>query len=55
MIIDTWGVYGAYLHYGIVILMVGLAFIMFYYLWSQGRLDMDESPKMQMMEEKDSE
>lgn len=47
---DSYGIYGAYLHYGLIILMVGSAFIIFLYLWTKGRLDMDEEPKLQMME-----
>jgi hypothetical protein len=48
---DSSGVSGAYLHYGLIILMVGSAFIIFIYLWYKGRLDMDEEPKHQMMKE----
>jgi len=50
-IIDGYGVYGNYLHYGLVIAFVGSALILFIYLWSKGRLDMDESPKFNMMHE----
>lgn len=56
MAIDSAGVYGAYLHYGLTILMVGSAMIVFAYLWYKDRLDMDEEPKLNMMrieEEKD--
>lgn len=48
--IDSGGIYGAYLHYGLTILMVGGALIIFFYLWYKGRLDMDEEPKLQMMQ-----
>lgn len=51
--IDGYGVYGIYLHYALVITFVGSAFIIFIYLWSKGRLDMDESPKFHMMNEDD--
>ncbi len=50
---DSGGIYGAYLHYGLIILMVGSAIIIFLYLWYKGRLDMDEEPKLQMMCEKE--
>lgn len=46
---DSGGFYGAYLHYGLIIMMVGNAFIIFIYLWKKQRLDMDEEPKIQMM------
>ncbi|QLH36419.1 MAG: hypothetical protein HWD61_09995 [Parachlamydiaceae bacterium] len=47
---DSGGIYGAYLHYGLIIFMVGSAFIVFFYLWKKGRLDMDEAPKFQMLD-----
>ncbi len=46
---DSGGFYGAYLHYALIIMLVGNAFIVFMYLWYKGRLDMDEEPKLQMM------
>lgn len=53
--IDSGGLYGAYLHYGLTILMVGSAMIVFVYLWYQGRLDMDEEPKLHMMRKEEDE
>lgn len=50
-IIDGIGVYGNFLHYGIVIALVGSAFLIFLYLWKKKRLDLDEGPKFQMMQE----
>lgn len=50
-VLDGFGIYGKYLHYGIVIALVGSAFLIFVYLWMKRRLDMDEGPKYQMMEE----
>jgi len=50
-VLDGGGVYGSLLHYGLVIAFVGSAFLVFLYLWRKGRLDMDEGPKYQMMEE----
>ncbi len=52
-IIDASGVYGSLLHYGLVIAMVGSAFLIFCCLWKNKRLDMDEAPKFQMMDESD--
>ena len=49
-IIDGFGVAGTFLHYGLVIAFVGSAFLLFIYLWTKGRLDMDEAPKYKMME-----
>lgn len=48
---DQTGSFGTLLHYGMVIALVGSAFLVFIYLWRKGRLDMDEEPKFQMMEE----
>lgn len=53
MNLDSGGIYGAYLHYGLIIMMVGSAFIVFLYLFVRGRLDMDEEPKHQMMKMED--
>lgn len=53
--IDGIGVLGNFLHYGIVIALVGSAFFIFIYLWKKNRLDMDEEPKFQMMHEGEGE
>jgi hypothetical protein len=50
-VIDAMGVYGSMFHYAFVIAFVGSAFIVFFYLWRKKRLDMDEEPKFQMMQE----
>ena len=50
-LIDGFGIYGTYFHYGVVITLVGSAFIIFFYLLYKKRLDMDEEPKFQMMQE----
>lgn len=52
-IIDGIGVYGNFLHYGLVISLVGSAFLIFLYLWKKKRLDLDEEPKFQMMQEEE--
>lgn len=55
-VIDGMGLYGHFLHYGIVIALVGSAFLIFLCLWKKKRLDIDEEPKFQMMrEERDQE
>ena len=50
-VIDSMGVYGSMFHYAFVIAFVASAFIIFFYLWRKKRLDMDEEPKFQMMQE----
>lgn len=53
MSFDGLGVTGTNFHYGMVFLLVGSAFFVFVYLWKKKRLDMDEEPKFQMMEEEE--
>ncbi len=48
---DGIGVYGSMFHYALLIFLVGSAMLIFLYLWSKGRLDMDEGPKYEMMED----
>jgi len=45
--LDETGVQGYYLHYGLVIALVGSAILVFFYLWKKDRLNMDEEPKWQ--------
>lgn len=47
--IDGIGIYGAVLHYSLLIALVGSTFLIFVYLWCKGRLDMDEGAKERMM------
>ena len=49
-VVDGFGVYGNMLHYGIVVGLVGSALLIFIVLWRKGRLDMDEEPKLRMMQ-----
>lgn len=49
--IDSFGIHGNFIHYGMVIGLVSSALVIFVYLWTKGRLDMDEEPKYQMMKE----
>lgn len=53
--LDPIGIYGEILHYGLVIFFVGSAFILFFYCWKKGRLDLDEEPKMKMLEDDDND
>ncbi len=50
-VIDSFGVYGSALHYGLIVAFVGSAFLIFLYLWGKGRLDMDEEASIQMMKD----
>lgn len=52
-VVDGMGLYGHFLHYGIVISLVGSAFLIFLYLWKNKRLDADEEPKFQMMRDEE--
>lgn len=47
---DGMGIYGSLVHYVSVIFLVLMAFLIFFYLWHKGQLNMDEAPKYQMME-----
>lgn len=46
---DTNGVYGSILHYALVIAISGASLLAFIYFWCKGKLDMDEGPKYQML------
>ncbi|GAB4226635.1 MAG: hypothetical protein Tsb0021_02820 [Chlamydiales bacterium] len=48
---DSLGIQGLLLHYGMIATIVGGGALVFFYLWKSQRLDMDEEPKWQMMEE----
>lgn len=48
---DSSGIYGGIYSYAIIFSIVGSSLLAFLYLWAKGRLDMDEEPKMQMMQE----
>lgn len=52
-VIDAMGVQGNFFHYALIISLVGSAFIIFFYLWRKNRLDMDEEPKFQMMQDEE--
>ncbi len=46
---DTSGIYGGIFHYSLILAFMGSALLSFLYFWSKGQLDMDETPKIQMM------
>lgn len=48
---DVSGIYGGIFDYAIIFSIFGSAVIAFVYFWSKGRLDMDEEPKFQMMQD----
>lgn len=50
-VIDSYGVYGSALHYGLVVAFVGSAFLIFLYFFLNGRLGMDEEASLQMMKD----
>lgn len=50
-VVDQGGIYGGMLNYVLAIFFMGSALLIFLYLWKKGRLDMDEEPKNQMMED----
>ena len=54
-VVDGFGIYGNMLHYGIVLGLVGSALLIFSVLWKKGRLDMDEEPKLRMMQQDEEE
>ena len=51
--LDGFGIHGMALHYATIFLFVGTAALAFAYFWQKGRLDMDETPKFQMLNEED--
>lgn len=53
--LDGGGIYGYVFVNASVVALVGSAFILFFFLWRKGRLDMDESPKFQMMSEEEED
>ena len=52
-VLDGAGVYGSLLHYSFVVAFVGSAFLIFICIWWKGKLNMDEGPKFQMMQEQE--
>lgn len=54
-ILDGGGIYGHLLHYSLIASFTGGALLIYFYLWRKGELDMDESPKFQMMENEEDD
>lgn len=52
---DSSGIYGGIFGYAIVFLIVGISLLTFLYLWKKNSLDMDEEPKLRMMQDNDEE
>jgi len=50
-VIDEFGVTGSIMHFALLCAFVCSALLILVVLWRHGRLDFDESPKIQMMEE----
>lgn len=50
-IVDGSGFCGGIFIYAMIFALVGSSFLFFIYLWKIGRLDMDEEPKNQMMDD----
>lgn len=53
-VLDGTGFYGSVFVYSLLFAMVASHALIFYNLWRKGRLDMNEGPKYQMMEEEES-
>jgi hypothetical protein len=51
--IEIWGISGSLLHYAFTFASMCTALIVFIYFWKKGRLDFDEEPKMQMLQNDD--
>ena len=50
-ILDGIGIYGSIVHFSFAGLFFSAALLIFLYLWRKGKLDMDESPAEQMLED----
>jgi hypothetical protein len=50
-ILDGIGIYGTVMHYALIIAYSCSTLLAFTYFWKKKRLDMDEGPKWQMMED----
>lgn len=52
---DGGGIYGSLWHYSMLFALIGSTLLVFLYLWSKGRLNMDEDAKDQMMKSEEEE
>ncbi|MEI8365525.1 MAG: hypothetical protein WCF65_03815 [Parachlamydiaceae bacterium] len=48
---DWSGIYGGIFHYSMIFATSGSALLAFFYFWKKGRLDLDEEPKILMMQD----
>lgn len=55
MLVDNIGLYGSVMHYALTIAFTCSAFLLLLYFWKRGRLDFDEEPKWQMLQDHDKE
>lgn len=53
-VLPDGGVCGSFVHYAFILAFVGSAFLIFLYLWRKGKLDMDEEPKIRMLQDEES-
>jgi hypothetical protein len=51
--LDSFGISGMAIAYALIIFFTGTALMVFIYLWRKNRLDMDESPKIQMLHDEE--
>lgn len=51
MNVDSFGIAGIAIDFAFMLFVTGGALIGFLYFWFNGRLDMDEEPKHQMMKD----
>lgn len=51
ILFDGWGVMGLALDYAIIFIFSGSAAVLFLYFWKKGRLNFEEDPKYQMLDE----
>lgn len=49
--LDEMGIYGSFLHYAMIISLVGGSMALFIYLWWTDRLGMDEEASQHMFEQ----
>lgn len=53
LLLDVSGIYGSTMQYSLFFALMGSALLVFIYFWRKGRLDMDESPKYQMLNDEE--
>ncbi len=54
-VLDGSGIYGALWHYALFAALMGSAALFLINRWCKGRLDMDEEPKMRMMQDEEEQ